>query len=245
MDKGSGLTADRPLLNRKVRQAINYGFDRVKMMKYLRNNIGTPACAGFVPAGIASFDTGAVHGYYFDKYKARMLLSEAGYNNSHRLPPITLATTADYLDLCEYIQHELRELGIVLNIEVSAGAAFRTMMANSKFEFFRGSWIADYPDAENYLALFYSRNFSPSGPNYTHYSNPEYDQLYEKALKTQDKDDRFILYHAMDNLIMEDAVIVPLYYDQVVRFIPAGLQGLDSNPMNLLSLKKAHWSYVN
>jgi peptide/nickel transport system substrate-binding protein len=118
-------------------------------------------------------------------------------------------------------------------------------MANSKFEFFRGSWIADYPDAENYLALFYSKNFSPTGPNYTHYSNPVYDQLYEKAVRTIDEEDRFILYHAMENLIMEDAVIVPLYYDQVVRFVPAGLEGLDSNPMNLLSLKKARWSYVN
>jgi len=235
---------DRPLLDRRVRQAINYGFDRDKMMKYLRNNIGTPACSGFVPAGIPSFDAQAVPGYYFDRDKARMLLREAGYGEGHSMPPITLSTTSDYLDLCEYIQHELAEIGIVLAIEVSAGAAFRNMMANSKFQFFRGSWIADYPDAENYLALFYSRNFSPGGPNYTHYSNPAYDRMYEKALRTTDEAGRFALYRSMDRMIMEDAVVVPLYYDQVVRFVPAGLEGLDSNPMNLLSLKKARWFYV-
>jgi peptide/nickel transport system substrate-binding protein len=237
-------SGDHPLLNSKVRQAINYGFDREKMMKYLRNNIGTPAYAGFVPAGLPSFDAEAVPGYYFDRDKARSLLDQAGYVRGQDMPPILLTTTADYLDLCEYIQHELAEIGITLDIEVNAGAAFRNLMANSKLEFFRGSWIADYPDAENYLALFYSRNFSPAGPNYTHYSNPVFDRLYEESMKTVNESERFALYQAMDRLIMEAAVVVPLYYDQVVRFIPAGLEGLDSNPMNLLSLKKARWAYL-
>ena len=118
-------------------------------------------------------------------------------------------------------------------------------MANAQLTFFRGSWIADYPDAENYLSLFYSNNFSPAGPNYTHYSNPEFDLLFENALATPEDSSRYPLYWKMDQIIMDDAVIVPLYYDRVLRFIPSDLNGLGSNPMNLLSLKYAFWSTNN
>ena len=114
-------------------------------------------------------------------------------------------------------------------------------MANSRLEFFRGSWIADYPDAENYLSLFYSKNFSPTGPNYTHFSHPVYDRLFEETMKIQDDSARYAKYQELDRMIVKEAVIVPLYYDQVFRFVPERLSGLGSNPMNLLHLKHAFW----
>jgi oligopeptide transport system substrate-binding protein len=241
VDTSLELVKGSPLLDRRVRQAINFGFDRAKMMKYLRNGIGTPAFNGFVPDGIPGYDTSVVTGYSYDPDRARELLIRAGYPGGEGLPPVTLTTTSDYLDLCEYIQHELMDIGMDIRINVSTGAAFRNMVANSGLEFFRGSWIADYPDAENYLALFYSRNFSPSGPNYTHYSNPQYDRLYERAMRTLTDEERYPIYYGMDQLITDESVIIPLYYDQVVRFIPVGLEGLGTNPMNLLILKRARW----
>jgi peptide/nickel transport system substrate-binding protein len=114
-------------------------------------------------------------------------------------------------------------------------------MANGKLMFFRGSWIADYPDAENYLSLFYSMNFSPTGPNYTHFHSPVYDSLFNLSLEAINKEDRFALYQKLDSIIIEEAAVVPLYYDRVVRFVPVGLRGLGSNPMNLLVLKRAFW----
>lgn len=231
-----------PVLDRKIRQAINYGFDREKMMRYLRNNIGWPAGSGFVPRGMPSFNPDRVRGYSYDPDRARELLARAGYPGGDGLPVITLTTTSDYQDLCEYIQHELAEVGIELKIEVNTGASFRDRMANGQLEFFRGSWIADYPDAENYLSLFYSRNFSPAGPNYTHFSHPAYDSLFEMAMEVQEAEKRFGLYNCLDSMVMAEAAVVPLYYDEVLRFIPVGLRGMESNPMNLLNLKRAHWS---
>lgn len=231
-----------PVLDRNIRAAINYGFDRAKMMKYMRNNIGLPAQSGFVPRGMPSFNPERVMGYSYDPDRARELLAVAGYPMGEGLPEITLTTTSDYQDLCEYIQHELYEIGIVLNIEVNTGAAFRDRMAEGKLEFFRGSWIADYPDAENYLSLFYSRNFSPSGPNYTRFSHPGYDALFEKALEIMDDSLRYLIYNQLDSIIIAEAAIVPLYYDQVVRFVPMDLMGLGSNPMNLLDLRRTYWS---
>jgi oligopeptide transport system substrate-binding protein len=241
LDPEQEAVSNSPVLIREVRQAINVGFDRHKMMRYLRNNIGCPADAGFIPEGLPSYSAKAVRGYSYDPDLARDLLARAGYPNGNGLKSITLTTTSDYQDLCEYIQHELSEVGIRLNIEVNTGASFRNRMANSRLEFFRGSWIADYPDAENYLSLFYSRNFSPNGPNYTHFSHSEYDRLFEESLITLDDSARYAKYHELDRMILKEAAIVPLYYDQVVRFIPKDLSGLGSNPMNLLHLKHAFW----
>ena len=88
----------------------------------------------------------------------------------------------------------------------------------AKLSFFRASWIADYPDAENYLSLFYSKNHSPNGPNYTHFKSPKFDALYNKSLSEKNDSIRFNLYNQMDQIIIENAPIVPLYYDNVLRF---------------------------
>jgi peptide/nickel transport system substrate-binding protein len=243
VDDSMERVQNSPVSDKLVRQAINYGFDRKNMMKYLRNNIGTPANHGFIPKGLPAFSKDSVQGYTYNPDKARSLLEKAGYPQGEGLEPIKLTTTDDYRDLCEFIQHQLSEIGIEINIEISTGATFRDMVANSKLLFFRGSWIADYADAENYLALFYSKNFSPGGPNYTHYENPEYDSLYEKALNTMDPEKRQRYYRQMDRMIIEDAPIVPLYYDQVVRFTHTNIKNLGNNPMNLLELK--HVKKVN
>jgi oligopeptide transport system substrate-binding protein len=146
-------THNNPLKVKLIRKAISYGFDRVKMMRYLRNNIGIPGNAGIIPAGMPAFDVDAQYGYKYNPELARELLIEAGYPGGLGLPPITLTTSAEYLDLCKYIQHELNLLGFDIRISVSPPAAIKEMKAQAKISFFRASWIADYPDAENYLSL--------------------------------------------------------------------------------------------
>lgn len=229
---------DNPLKIKAVRQAINYGFDRIKMMKYLRNNIGSPATNGFIPKGLGGHDSLLTKGYNYNPDKARKLLAEAGFPNGKGLSEISLSTTASYLDLCKYIQNQLADLGIKLKIDVNPPATLRELIAKSKTSFFRGSWIADYPDAENYLSLFYSPNFCPVGPNYTHFKNKNFDLLYEKSQTEINDSIRFKLYKDLDQIIIEEAPVVVLYYDQVLRFTQKNIKNLGSNPMNLLSLKR-------
>lgn len=225
-----------PLTNRLVRQAISYGFDRKKMMRYLRNNIGLPGNAGIIPAGMPAYDSLGKYGYSYDPQKTHELLKKGGFPGGEGLPEITLTTSAEYLDLCKYIQHELMLSGIDLNISVSPPAAIREMKAQAKIPFFRASWIADYPDAENYLSLFYSENFCPSGPNYTHFFNSEFDSLYRISLSMVDDSLRFMNYQKMDQIVMEEAPVVILFYDEVLRFVQKEVRGLGSNPVNLLDL---------
>jgi len=232
----SNLIMNDNIPAKEIRMAINMAFDRKKMIRYLRNNIGIPGCQGITPKGLPSFDSSHIF-YDYDPGRARQLLASAGYPEGVGLPSITLTSTPDYLDICKYIQHQVAGIGIDLKIEVSPPAAVKEMKSEAKLPFFRASWIADYPDAENYLAMFYSRNFCPQGPNYTHFSNPEFDRLYEKSMSTVNDSIRYGYYRAMEKIMMEESPVVILYYDQVLRFVQKNIHGLGSNPMNLLILK--------
>jgi peptide/nickel transport system substrate-binding protein len=229
---------DNPVLIKQVRQAINYGFDRKKMIRYLRNNTGYAGTAGFLPVGMPAFNPEVVHGYDYNPEKALQLLAEAGFPNGAGLPPIALSVSAQYVDLCAYLQHELSKIGITIILDMQQAAQQRQMMRNYQLPFFRGSWICDYPDAENYLALFYSKNLQPFGSNYTHYVNPAYDRLFEEAYTLIDDSLRNLSYTRLDSLLMEDAPVVVLYYDKVVRFTQKNVHNLGVNPINMLNLKR-------
>ena len=127
-----------------------------------------------------------------------------------------------------------------IKLDITPPAELREMMAQGKSVWFRGSWIADYPDAENYLSLFYSKNFAPSGPNYTHFSNKLYDKLYEQSIRETDLAKRQKLYSQMNDIIIDEAPVVVLYYDRVLRFTQKNIHGLNSNAMNLLTLKTVY-----
>ena len=113
------------------------------------------------------------------------------------------------------------------------------MRSTSKLQCFRGSWVADYSDAENYLSLFYSKNFCPTGPNYFHWKNDKFDAMYEMAISETGNDKRMELYSQMDSLIMTEPPCIVLFYDKVLRFVSKNVSGLGSNPINLVDLKKA------
>lgn len=220
-----------------VRKAINMGFDRKKMIRYLRNNIGEPGTKGMIPAGMPGYNHNKNYGYDYNPSEARRLLAKAGFPDGKGMGPVVLSTNASYLDICQFIQSELSKIGIELKIDVSPPATLKENIAQSRIPFFRGSWIADYPDAENYLSLFYSGNFTPQGPNYTLYNNPAFDRLFLEASSITHDSLRFEAYTRLDSIIMQDAPVVVLFYDRVLRFTRSGISGLGSNPMNLLVLK--------
>ncbi|MCW3465709.1 ABC transporter substrate-binding protein [Chitinophaga nivalis] len=235
-DSNNKIVQASPLRFKKVRQAINYGIDRTKMMTYLRNGIGMAAHAGFVPAGLPSFDATLVKGYPYAPEKARQLLREAGFPDGKGLPAIRLLSIPVYADLANYVANQLQEVGIRIQVEVLQKSALMEQTAKSQALFFRGSWIADYPDAESYLAMFYSKN--PAPPNYTRYANPAFDVLYERALQENNDSIRYDLYRQMDRLLMADAPVVPLFYDESIHLVQPGITGLEGNGLNILELRR-------
>ncbi len=233
---------ENPLLKQNIRKAMGYGIDRSKLMTFLRSNIGYPAFNGFVPNGMPDY-IGVRNGFDFNPNLSRDLLKSEGYSSANPVPSFSLATTDDYVDICEFIQHQLNDLGFDIKIDVYPGAAYREMLANSKLTFFRASWVADYADPENYLALFNSQNFSPSGPNYTHFKDNKYDALYARSLSETSKEKRMKYYQEMDSSIISKAIVIPLFYDKVIRFVSNDVEGLECNPMNLLDLKRVRKTF--
>ncbi len=228
--------ATNPLMKKKVRQALNYGFDRAQMLKTLRNNIGKPADAGFTPRGLPSYSTSATPGYHYNPDKARQLLKEAGYPNGKGLPEIELLTNKDYLDLCTFITRQWEDLGVKVKIELMESATLRQQMTKGNADFFRASWIADYPDAESFFTVFYSKN--PAPPRYTRFENAKFDQLYEQALQENDDAKRHDLYHQMDRILIEEAPVIFLFYDETALFVQKDVSGISKNAINLLDLRK-------
>ncbi|WP_339752198.1 ABC transporter substrate-binding protein [uncultured Winogradskyella sp.] len=222
----------------KIRKAINIGFDRSKMMTYLRNGIGIPANGGFIPKGLPGFDDSI--GFSYQPELAKQLVSEFKSETGNENPEVTLTTTSNYLSFCEFIQRELQKTGLNVNVDVIPPSSLKDAKANGQLDFFRASWVADYPDAENYLSLYYSKNFAPNGPNYTHFRSEEFDNMYDAAYLETNPNLRAQLYTKMDSLVMASAPIVPLFYDEVVRFTRKTVNGLGINATNLLELKSVY-----
>ena len=230
------VNKEYPTSNILIRKAINYGFDRKKMITYLRNGIGTPAINGFIPKGLPSFNN--QKGYDYNPELSKKLIEQYKIETGNKNPLVTLTTNSQYLDLCEFIQQELNNLGLEIKVEVVPPSVLREVKSNGKSPMFRASWIADYPDAENYLSLFYSKFHTPNGSNYTHFSNVEFDKLYEKSIATVDNLERYKLYQKMDSIVIAQTPVVNLYYDEVTVFSQKNIKNFTVNPINLLSLKK-------
>ena len=110
-------------------------------------------------------------------------------------------------------------------------------MDNGRVAFFAKSWLGDYPDAENYLALFYSPNFSPAGPDKTHFKNaaattgsttkPAAPRTWPGARPCTR---RWTAWW------WKRSPVISLYYDEVVRLTQNNVRGGGCNLMNQLLL---------
>ena len=218
-----------------LRYAINSGIDRKKMMQYLRKNIGYPAESGIVPNGLNN-------SFYLPRYNynpdlSKKLISIYKSNNDIDKINITIVSDSQYLDILEFIQSELQKIGVQVQIEITPPSILRQGKATGKFDAFRASWIADYPHVENYFSLFYSKNHTPKGPNYTFFSDRNFDELYElignKKSISYEK-----ISNDLENIIRRYSPIIPLYYDMSVRIVPKNISGLEANAINQLNLKR-------
>ena len=235
VDSTNDLVKRSPTRSKNLRQAINYGFDREKMVLYLRNSLGIPAQSGFVPTGLPSFDSAIVKGYSYNPALAKKLLTEAGFTDGN-MPMIRLTTISIYSNIADFIAKQLGDIGLKIQVEIVQKSLLLEMTATSRALFFRGSWIADYPDAENFLSVFYSKN--PAPPNYTRYKNKTFDDLFEKAMRETNDSLRYKLYRAADQVLINDAPVVPLWYDMVVHLVQPNVNGFKPNALNLLELRR-------
>lgn len=238
------------LKNKKVRQAISYAIDRDKIVdEILKGEAYGPGVHGITPPSLRNYDVSSIKGYNQDKEKAKKLLAEAGYPNGKGFPSLKLVLNSGgskNTNVALEIQKQLRDvLGINIDLEI---VPFSEMLENSRMgrgDMFRLAWIADFPSAENFLMLAYGKTVpktlnEPSWPNVSRFVNAKFDELYEKALITQNIEEKNKLLLEAEKIMMEEAPILVLWYDEKYKLYKSRVNNFQSNPLNYWDFSKVY-----
>lgn len=240
------LTTSKTFSDKRVRQAFNYAIDRDKILKYvLQGSASETAIYGLVPPVMPNYDEKKIKGYRFDLEKAKQLMTEAGFPGGKGFPEVTLSINEGggrNTQIAEAIQNMLKEIGVTLKLQLLQFAQLLDNIDAGRSDFYRLGWNADYPDPETFLNLFYGKNV-PDNPNDKspinsfRYRNPKFDELFEKAIATTDINERNRLYEEAEQLAVEDAPMLFIYYDEDWRLIQPYVRGYALDPMHRVNMR--------
>lgn len=228
--------------DKKVRQAFNYAIDRNLIIdEILKGEAFGPGEYGITPSSIKGYDVTKIKGYNFDVQKAKQLLAESGYPDGVGFPPVKLELNSGGLrntNIAIEIQKQLmKNLGVKIELEIES---FNQKIEDERYgraDMFRSAWIADYPNPENFLFLFYGKTLpsspdEPSNFNTSRYFNPKFDELYEKGLKMTDSETAYKYFAEAEQILMDDAAVIVLFYGESYVIENASLKNYFSNPIN-------------
>lgn len=223
----------------RVRKAFNYAIDRKAITDYTLQGEGRPGIHGIIPPSFNKYNSNDVKGYTFDPVLARELMAAAGYPGGKGFPKVTLEVASggsNYEQVAQVVQRMLKEnLNIDVDIRVVTMAQQLDNAETGKAIFWRDGWVADYPDPENFLCLFKSNANDLEDDraylNSVRYSNPRYDSLYDAARRETDEAKRYGMYQQLDQMAMNDAVVMPIYYEEFTRLLPTYVQNFPQNGM--------------
>jgi len=240
------LTTSKIFNNEKVRQAFNYAIDRDKILKFVLNGQGyMGAIYGIVPPSMPNYDVEKINGYGFDLKKAKQLMADAGYPDGKGFPETVLQINSGgdrNIQIAESIQSMLKELGVYMKLNILQFAQHLDNIDAGRADFYRLAWIADYPDPENFLNLYYGKNV-PKNPmdispiNSTRYQNPEFDEIFEKAIATTDKDKRYELYLKAEQIAVSQAPMMLIFYEEDYILLQPYVKGYYLDPMHRVNFR--------
>ena len=205
-----GFNMRDPVLgrNRKLRQALNAAFDFPEWAKFYNNRI--VQCDGPVPHGVEGRLESAFP-YTYDLEKAKRLIAEAGYpggidpRTSRRLT-LSLSigrASQESREAGELTAAFFAKIGVRLELQFMTWDAFLRAVTEGRTQLYRMGWVGDYPDAQNFLQLFHSRNLSP-GPNRSAYESAEFDREYDSALAADSAQERNLHWRRCQDIVRED-----------------------------------------
>lgn len=201
--------------NKDLRMAIAHAVNIDKYIELFTNNVAKKANSIY-PPGIPGYSPETKTPYSYDQNKAKEYLAKAGYPEGKGLPKLTYdirGTDTRRRQMGEFIQQELRKVGIEIDIRINTFPAFLEKSRKGELQFWQGGWVLDYPDSENVLQLLTTANLAP-GPNNTNYSNPKYDALFQKLRLMEDGPQKHKLMKEMEEMVNDDLPWVMQYYSR-------------------------------
>jgi oligopeptide transport system substrate-binding protein len=237
------LNVSSPALNNvKVRQALNFAVDRNRLYNdILKGEAFGAGLFGISPPSLTKYDVSSITGYTFDPVKARNLLAEAGFPNGKGFPVLRLVVannnsrnTKAVLEISKQLNEVLK---INVDVEVIPYEVSYEAMNFGRGDMFKSSWIADYPDPENFLSLFHGKSVpldpeQRSFPNSSRYINPVFDSLINLAQKQKDKAERYKIFLQAEQIMMDDAPAIVLWYDEKYRLYQSDIHNFFPNSIN-------------
>jgi oligopeptide transport system substrate-binding protein len=219
-------TRARPLSDRRVRQAFAYALNREEIVQDVYGGQFSFA-RGILPPGTQGFNP-RLTGYPYDPNRARELLVEAGYPGGRGLAPITIWSSVKREDVVrehEQMRQALAAVGILAEIRyLTDWPAFSRMLDEGKLPVFMYGWYADVPDPDNFLfKLFHSRG----ARNFFGYANPVVDDVLFRARGEQDVQRRVDLYRRAEQLILEDAPLIPMFHHTYERLFQPYVRAIE------------------
>jgi oligopeptide transport system substrate-binding protein len=242
------VTQEGKFKDKRVRQAISYAIDRNYLIDNVLNGEAfMPGIHGISPPVFKGYDNNRIKGYTYDVVKARRLLAEAGFPEGKGFPKITLELNSGgsrNIKVALEVQKQLRE-NLNINMDLLV-VPFSQKIMDAKFakgDFFRSSWIADYPNPASFLEVLYGKTVPPnlelpSLPNTSRYINFEFDRLYEKGLAAASAAESYKYFIEAEQIAMNDAPVVVLWYDSNYRLLHSRVNGLFNNSVQYRDFSK-------
>ncbi|MFI5149681.1 MAG: ABC transporter substrate-binding protein [Bacteroidia bacterium] len=225
----------------KVRQAFSYALNREGIVEnVLRGEAFGPGLNGICPPSFKGYDISQIQGYHFDPAKAKKLLAEAGYPGGKGFPVVKLKLNSGGQrneNVVIEVQKQMREvLGVNIDFDIVSYKQRLEDESNGNGDIFRSAWIADYPSPENFLWLFHGKNVPSdphvsSFPNASRYKNPAFDKLFEAGRAAKTQEEAYKNFMIAEKLMIADAPILVLWYDENWRLIKSNVHNFYGNAM--------------
>ncbi len=227
-----------PFNDVKVRKAFNLALDRNELVMHYLKGEGYPMMHGFVPT-VGNYPAERVKGFSFDAAKAKELMAQAGFPDGAGFPVLQIyVNTSEGSSthmLVQGIQQQLKKhLNINLKVKLCSIKEREAAIQSGKALIWKSGWLADYPDAENFLDLFYSGENSASGTNPFHFTSKKFNATLEAAMKERNTDKRTDLLVKCDQIIVDEAVVIPIFNDDFITMVNAKMRNFETNSMEIL-----------
>lgn len=237
--------------NKNFRKALSFAIDRTKILEYVLQGEGFKAGVnGITPPVFEGYDINKIKGYDLNIDSAKYYLAKAGYPEGKGFPGTVLYLNSDgerNIYVAQEVQKELKDnLNIDIEIQVLPFAQHLENAMTGKSEFFRIGWIADFPNPENFLFLFYGSDVpkdktSSSFPNLARYKNAKFDEYYENAMASTSLKETIDNFLKAEQELLNDAGVMVLWYDESYRLLQPHVQNFPNNPMQYRDLSDVYF----
>ena len=226
-----GVNTEHPLLSdSRLRKALSLAVNRDELLKEVYNN-QFEAASTVLPPGMPAHNRD-VPVVKEDISLAKDLISQItgpGSSAPLKLEIVSASQSAFAQAEFKYIQERWRSIGIETSIKyITDWQAYENYLQSDAMQLFRFSWTADMPDPDNFLQPLFG---SSSPVNFSNYSNPAVDGLLKEAAGTVDEVKRAGLYQRVEQTVMEDHPIIPLFYLSIDRVYQPYVNGINNTPL--------------